>query len=734
MKIANRLTVAVLACSGFLFGPHFRLAFAEAVDVTAWQAPDGFSVRYMSGQTVYVEKLRGGRWIGCGWSAAGRTDLETMWADDAFELRIKDQPTPPKTPGLLLSTGWTWAGCTGASGAKPGSLLATVRLSNKSFAVDLRIHTVLDGTPVLTRWLDITNTSKRPLALTACIPWCGRLWSGDAPINLGHSLRWEVPWEGWFGWTALKSGKNAFESHHGLAWDDPYFVLRNQSNGEYFFGQLAWPVNYTMEFNRERGLSFKTGPLAANALRVISAGETIRTPAVHLAYTKGDFDATVQAMHDHVRRSVIPPRRADRAHLIQYLFPEDQLLTVYRGDECSETNLKKVMDVCAAVGVELFILDGPTWAEGYGNWVPKKKWFPNGLGPLRQYAHQKGLLFGVYAEVEGGRGDWSQTKAFQHHRDWFASFDGSLNASYNKCFLNLAIPEAANYMASELTGLIDRHKVDIYRHDQNLGGGGDGSATVREGFVESDFWRHHEAFYAICDRVRAKYPDLILQQASGGGTRLELATLAKWDENYTSDRVTYPYVYRMASGLSVYLPPETLVTPIGMAGNGKNQPDFVTQLRAIYALGQTPMIFNAMLPKSVEELTPGIRQQCLRYANLYKTFMRPILPTCRVYHHAPVNATGGVESGDWFAMEFGSPDKRKGWAIVVRLSANATGTYLLKPKGLNSEQEYTVTRDNTGQTETKSGAKLMTEGLRIHLPTDRSSELVLFDLRTSPHR
>ena len=106
-------------------------------------------------------------------------------------------------------------------------------------------------------------------------------------------------------------------------WDDPYFVLRNESNGEYFFGQLAWPVNYVMEFQRERGLSFKIGPLAANALRVISAGETIRTPAVHLAHTKGDFDLTVQAMHDHVRRSVLPKRRPDRAHLVQYVFPED---------------------------------------------------------------------------------------------------------------------------------------------------------------------------------------------------------------------------------------------------------------------------------------------------------------------------------------------------------------------------------------------------------------------------
>jgi alpha-galactosidase len=545
---------------------------------------------------------------------------------------------------------------------------------------------------------------------------------------LGHSLRWEIPWEGWFGWTPLRAGANIFKNERGLVWDDPYFVLHNESNGEYFFGQLAWPVNYVMEFQRERGLSFKIGPLAANALRVISPSETIATPAVHLAHTQGDFDATVQAMHDHVRRSVLPKRQPDRAHLVQYVFPEDWPLSVYHGDDFNETNLKKLIDVCAAVGVELFILDGSTWFEGYGNWVPKAKRFPNGLAPLREYAHRKGILFGVYAEVEGGRGDWTRAKVFHEHPDWFHSFPGSLNASHDKCFLNLSIPEAAGYMESELTRLIEGLKLDLYRHDQNLGGGRDGTATLRGGFIESDWWRHHEAFYAICDRIRAEHPDLILQQASGGGTRLELATLARWDENYTSDRAAYPYVYQMASGLSVYLPPETLVTPIGMAGNCRNQPDFVTQLRAVYALGQTPFIFDAMLPKSLDELTPENRDRCLHYANLYKTFVRPILPTCRVYHHAPVSATGGVESGGWFAMEFMSPDKEKGWATVVRLSGNVSDAYLLKPKGLADDQDYRVTFDNTGKTRTVSGAKLMTDGLRIQVPADPCSEVVLFHL------
>ena len=517
MTIAPRWAAAILVWNGFLSSLLFSLAYGEDAAVSVRRTADGYVVRYVSDKAVYAERLQGGRWIGCGWSANARTDVENMWAKEAFELRMKQQPTPSATPGSLLSTDWKWVDYNQVPGAMPGSVLATVRLSNKSFPVDVRIYTLLDGTPVLTRWLDITNTSKQPLALTTCIPWCGRLWSGEAPVTLGHSLRWEIPWEGWLGWTPLRAGPNIFKNERGLVWDDPYFVLRNESNGEYFFGQLAWPVNYFMEFNRDNGLSFKVGPTAKNALRVISPRETIATPAVHLAHTPGDFDATVQAMHDHVRRSVLPKRRPDRAQLIQYVFPEDWPYSVYHGDNFNETNLKKLVDVCAAVGAELFILDA-TWWESYGNWAPKAKRFPNGLAPLREYAHRKGILFGVYAEVEGGRGDWTRAKVFQKHPDWFNSFPGSLNASHDKCFLNLSIPAAAGYMESELTGLIEGLQLDIYRHDQNLGGGRDGSATLREGFLESDWWRHHAAFYAICERTRAMHPDLILQQASGGGT------------------------------------------------------------------------------------------------------------------------------------------------------------------------------------------------------------------------
>ena len=281
-------------------------------------------------------------------------------------------------------------------------------------------------------------------------------------------------------------------------------------------------------------------------------------------------------------------------------------------------------------------------------------------------------------------------------------------------------------MEDEFFGVIDRYHLDIYRHDQNGCFGGDGPVTRRAGYIENDYWRYYDNLHGILKRINAKYPDMILQQASGGGSRLEFGTAAHWHEHFTSDRASYPNAYRMAAGLSVYLPPEILVTPNGMCPEAA-WPDLITLLRSTYTLGNTPQLFLDALPRDIEHLTPELEELYLRYANFYKNFVRPMLGRSKVYHHAPVNATGGVDDGNWLAMEFTSPEKDKGWATVVRLNGNqGSAMYHLLPNGLNPAITYTVTLDNEQITKEISGQKLLTDGLEITLNEGQYSELVIF--------
>ena len=114
------------------------------------------------------------------------------------------------TRRVVIVNGLEMGGLRPSAGIRAGIRSHPHRLSNECISPLISGSiTLLDGTPVLTRWLDITNTSKQPLALTTCIPWCGRLWSGESPVTLGHSLRWEHQWEGWFGGPLSSRGKTS---------------------------------------------------------------------------------------------------------------------------------------------------------------------------------------------------------------------------------------------------------------------------------------------------------------------------------------------------------------------------------------------------------------------------------------------------------------------------------------------------------------------------------------------
>ena len=725
MPRSAALILCALLCAGLHPAASLRGYGADFIDIDV-QAKNDHEIRYTSGKAIYVEALQEGTWVGIYWAADGQINFpRTKFnlprgqpRDAAFELRIKDDPALRTEPGELVSDGWEWVGAAERPRTERGARHFVVELSNAHHHLRLGVHTLLDGTPVLTRWLEITNTSSKPVALTALSPWSGRLWRQVDPFTLGYQRTGKGDTEGISGgrieWKSLPNGRTVVESREGNGYDDPFFIVRNEAEGDSFVGQMAWTANYQMEFDSAQdasdpkaGLSFAIRPLAVNALRVIAPGETVRSPGVHLGHVAGDLDATVQGMDEHLRRFVLPTRKPERSYLIEYSVPRDYgYLT---GDAFDEAHLLKAIDLAAAVGAQLFIIDYGWW-DVYGEWVPSPKRFPHGLKPLVDYAHAKGMLFGLYTEVEGGRGNWSQSKLFKEHADWFTQQD----------VLRLDQPEVAAYFETELFRILGEYKPDLYRHDFipvplfTY----EGPSALHGGFMENAYWRYYDAYYRVWERVHEKYPDLILQMCSNGGAREDLAMLEHFHETYTNEG-DLAAILASYSGKTLSLPPEVLEFGLHNCG------PLDTCLRATFTLS-TPWILAGPAPNLVE-LSPERRERFLHYADLYKNFIRPLLPTVKVYHHAPVSARGGYSSSPWFAMEFASPDRRKGWATIVRLRDSDSDIYRLRPRGLDPAKTYRVTFDSLGTTVTVDGLRLVQEGLSIRLESVLASELLLFE-------
>jgi len=180
----------------------------------------------------------------------------------------------------------------------------------------------------------------------------------------------------------------------------------------------------------------------------------------------------------------------------------------------------------------------------------------------------------------------------------------------------------------------------------------------------------------------------MLQQCANGGTREDLGAVARFDESYTNEAPTRPSLQAF-SGKTLALPPEILM--IGIATT-EEVGHIDTFLRAHFTVS-TPQVVTPPAP-TLNDLSPDVKERGLHSIRLYKSFIRPLLPTCKVFHHAPVSLTHGSTSAAWFAMEFMAPNCEKGWVTIVRLGAGDRGSdgdvYDYVPRGLDRSMTYKV--------------------------------------------
>jgi len=692
-------------------------------------------IRYDNGSNIYVEALVNGEWEGLYWSSDHHIKYEweywtplEFFENNSFELIINEQE---------LSENWTVVSHGEIDYDKIGRHYV-VELLNSEIPVNVKVHTVMDGTPIYKRWLEITNLSDESVALNAVYPWVAKMmarsdygeeYAGgiEHAFRLGSFTRREHLHEGWLEWKTLSEGLTKIGCDEGSCFDDPFFIIRNEIRGQYLIGELAWPTNWHMELQCTENiiymarpadvLTFKIGPKSDEPLRVLAPNETTNSPAVHMGYVSENLDVAVQAMHEHVRRSVLPSRDPERAHLVQFSIPGDQGYSSSDfGDPSNftEEEVLKRIDMAAAIGVELFTVDA-RWYDFMGEYVPSKTRFPNGLKPIVDHAHEKGMLFGLYAEIErAGAG----CELLEKHPEWQGPGDA----------LKINDPEVAQYVEQEWRRIIEEYEIDLFRLDFNSYGTRQGAHTLKDGILESNYWRYYENFYDIVDRIRKDYPNLILQQCSIGGGRNDFGIVGKFHEAYLTDGLRIPRLFQVYSGQTLALPPEIFVTLIGADGcySVGTTENLNTYLRATFTLG-TPFIFEGMTAKSLDEMSPAVKEGFLKYGKIYKDFIRPIMPTCKMYHHAPVNRIDGVNTNPMFAVEFTNPDGTKGWATIAKIGGSDADEYIFKPRGLDQSKSYTITIDSKGQQVIIDGFTLARDGISVRLDAIGHSELLMFE-------
>ena len=694
----------------------------------------------MSGTTVREEALEHGRLIGLYWSATGQVQREDVTASltrqDNFGIPKLDplaqtlQAFELEIDGQSLHTGWEWVSAVERAGARPGTVEAVITLRHKLRPISINVVTRLDGTPIMARWLEISNTGSVPAALAHVSPWSGMLWNSDPAWTLGtgaptsslYSLGYMPPenWgeEGDFTWQPLPQERFRIERTNNRFHGSPYWIIRNEVTGESCFIALAWSGNHFAEFAyRSRTmLSFKTGPVGPAPLRVIAPGETVTSPEVHLGMLHAGFDHAVQSWHRHVRTSVLPPRPAGK----------DMYTIAARVVEQPGDWILKEIDIAAEMGCEAFMVDAGWYGEAFTEWFEHRgdwfegSWLPGGMAGIREHIHSKGMLFGLWLEPEAIT---AKSKLYREHPDWVLKTDQPEDRIVGAFGygLNLAIPEAARYFEDSVIGVIRDFKLDFYKTDYNITTY-EGGQNVRAGFAENESWRHFETLYRVYDRVHAEYPNVALEDCAGGGGRNDLGMMSRFHYCAESDYSSFPRSIRAINGMTLFLPPEAICYYHNHIPMAHQTADLDTHLRVTLFGVPIYVGFGAQGANRSNDYFATTR----RYIELAKTFCRPIMANRPVvFHHTP--DIGLFKPADWCVLEYASPDRQRAYAGVFKINGAGPTDYIFRPRGLSLSQDYRVTLDNSQQTFVATGRELANAGLRLSFDTLLTSELLLFE-------
>lgn len=705
---------------------------ASWTDVIITETPEPL-LTYRSGLVTYEESLNGGRFVGRGWNAAGLVNFYDgripPGNDDmthAFRLEMD---------GQLLTSDWEWGGTELKHNDQPVPAMARpfdkhviVTLRHRLRPVTVKLHTGLDGTAILTRWLEVTNTGTQVSAICAAATWSGRLqntarWRerlapGAALYSVGYMANPHWGNEGDFRWTDLPDAGYVIEGRYPRdRYRHPFFVLRNNATGEHFIGQFAWSGGYQFRFdlNAPPATSDGTASLTFHAAlngpapqRTLEPGMTVCMPEMHLGLTFGGLDAAIQAMHGHLRDTVFMPQpRGSGGWIESGIGPELEI---------TEDQVWNAIDCAAEVGAEVFFIDASwytkplaNWYSTVGDWQVDRQRFPKGLEPFRKRVKARGMLWGLWMEAERLG---TESEIYKTHPDWvMRGFDGQELGG----MLDLTNPAAAAWMESEIARIIQTHKLDFFRLDYNTGGCG---RIERNGFAENHFWRYYDILYAIYDRLRARFPKVIFENCASGGGRTDIGMVRRFSHTWVTDWQIAPRSFTITNGMTMALPPESVDRLIGgQSCHTAAELDF--QWRLLLFVRPT----FAFLKQMGADWNPLLLGRIKHFLTLYKDFVRPFQSSGHIYHHTPV--VPGPEPQGWGVLELASADRTRAVCGLFQLGNPTQTEYLLRLRGLDAGRRYRVTFDNSGQTAEADGFTLMNQGITVRLEGALTSELLL---------
>ena len=562
-----------------------------------------------------------------------------------------------------------------------------ILLKDKVYPFEIKqYYKAYQGTDIISTWIEIMNNGKKSVTLY-------RFVSAYLPVQRGDN--WLTHFHGHWGAEnmleeeKLTNGQKVISNKDGMVnteTDNPSFMLSidgkpQEEYGHILGGTLAWTGNYLLKMDiTNTKLNIIAGINEENSHYKLESKETFKTPEFAMTYSTSGKGGVSRAFHRWARMYKLSHGNVER----------DILLNSWEGVyfKVNQEGMDQMMKSFSALGGELFVMDDGWFGNKYsrdrgdsslGDWTVNKKKLPLGIEGLIASAKKHKIKFGLWIEPEMSN---TKSELFEKHPEWILQCKNrplSTGRGGTQIVLDLTNPEVQDFVFSVIDNLMTHYPEIAYmKWDANSCMLDYGSPYLPKEKQSHLYIEYHRGLNNVLERIRAKYPQLILQACAGGGGRINYGILPYFDEFWTSDDTDALQRVYLQWGVSCFYPAIAMAAHVSADKN--HQTGRYLPLKFRFDVAMSGRLGMEMRP---EDMTEADKEFTQRAIQAYKG-IRPIVQFGDLYRLISPYENKGVASLMYVAPE---KDRAVFYAYKMNHFINMTIPNV-KMNGLDPQKKY----------------------------------------------
>ena len=562
-----------------------------------------------------------------------------------------------------------------------------ILLKDKVYPFEIKqYYKAYQGTDIISTWIEIMNNGKKSVTLY-------RFVSAYLPVQRGDN--WLTHFHGHWGAEnmleeeKLTNGQKVISNKDGMVnteTDNPSFMLSidgkpQEEYGHILGGTLAWTGNYLLKMDiTNTKLNIIAGINEENSHYKLESKETFKTPEFAMTYSTSGKGGVSRAFHRWARMYKLSHGNVER----------DILLNSWEGVyfKVNQEGMDQMMKSFSALGGELFVMDDGWFGNKYsrdrgdsslGDWTVNKKKLPLGIEGLIAYEKKHKIKFGLWIEPEMSN---TKSELFEKHPEWILQCKNrplSTGRGGTQIVLDLTNPEVQDFVFSVIDNLMTHYPEIAYmKWDANSCMLDYGSPYLPKEKQSHLYIEYHRGLNNVLERIRAKYPQLILQACAGGGGRINYGILPYFDEFWTSDDTDALQRVYLQWGVSCFYPAIAMAAHV--SADKKHQTGSYLPLKFRFDVAMSGRLGMEMQP---EDMTEADKEFTQRAIQAYKG-IRPIVQFGDLYRLISPYENKGVASLMYVAPE---KDRAVFYAYKMNHFINMTIPNV-KMNGLDPQKKY----------------------------------------------